>query len=104
MNEHTLEWNDPTGQLSDDVVGEYIADHEAERAVRALLSGGDQSPRVTIKALSAEFPGVLFTLHGAGEEADDLWVAYFRDGKGYSVGAVITYPEFDEARLEEATS
>jgi len=49
--------------------------------------------------VSAKFPNVLFTLTGAGEEADDLWRAYFLDGKMQYVNAEIYYPPFDAEKL-----
>lgn len=49
--------------------------------------------------VSAFFPNVLFTLTGAGEEADDLWRAYFLDGKMQYVNAEIFYPAFDADKL-----
>lgn len=32
-------------------------------------------------AMSRMFPGVLFKMHGEGEENGDMWDAYFLDGK-----------------------
>lgn len=31
--------------------------------------------------LSKQYPGVLFTLHGWGEEPEDVWRLYVRDGE-----------------------
>ena len=102
-----------TWEHADDVtygrIGEYICDHP-DTVGRAVDTDGESQEEPVkwyehmrdMRAMSAEFPGVLFTLHGEGEEAGDLWRSYFRDGKGYSIGAVITYPEFDEAQLTDA--
>lgn len=49
--------------------------------------------------LSAGFPGVLFTLHGEGESSDDLWDAYFFEGRTQFCPAKITYDDFDPAKL-----
>lgn len=46
-----------------------------------------------MKKLSAEFPDILFTLYGDGEDPDDRWVAYFKAGKGEEYQAEIIYPD-----------
>ncbi len=55
-----------------------------------------------MRKLSAHFPGVLFKLHGKGEEDDDYWEAYALDGKWQKCQATVTvtYPEFDPAQLK----
>lgn len=50
-------------------------------------------------ALSARFPKVLFTLHGAGENVDDRWKKYFMGGLIQRAPAQIAFDEFDEAKL-----
>ena len=52
-----------------------------------------------MRAVSTKFPGVLFTLHGKGEEGGDLWRKYFLDGKCQEARAIIKYPAFDPAEL-----
>jgi hypothetical protein len=52
-----------------------------------------------VRSLSLKFPGVLFTLKGAGEQVGDLWMEYYCDGKIQRERAVITYPRFDESKL-----
>lgn len=52
-----------------------------------------------MKVLSATFPDVLFTLKGDGEETNDLWIKYFKNGKMQVATAIITYEPFDESRL-----
>lgn len=42
--------------------------------------------------ISALYPDIGFTLYGEGENSDDKWVKYFREGKSYYAEAVITYP------------
>jgi hypothetical protein len=49
---------------------------------------------------SKDFPNVTFKLSGEGEEMPDLWVAYFRNGKGYKEKATITYAPFDEGKMK----
>ena len=49
--------------------------------------------------LSTRFPELLFCLHGEGESGDDLWDAYFFEGKCQHCPAVITYEDFDPSKL-----
>jgi hypothetical protein len=51
-------------------------------------------------ALSKQFPTVMFTLKGEGEESGDLWVAYYLGGKSYRDNAEIVFPEFSEEKLK----
>lgn len=45
--------------------------------------------------LSKEFPEIVFTLNGEGEESGDVWVAYFLNGKHVVHKAEIVLPKFD---------
>ena len=49
--------------------------------------------------VSMEYPNVLFTLTGNGEEPEDMWVKYFMNGKVQIEKAVITYGKFDPKKL-----
>ena len=52
-----------------------------------------------MEKFSKKHKDVLFTLHGEGEAAEDLWREYFWNGKSQIVEAVITYDEFDVTKL-----
>lgn len=53
-----------------------------------------------MRSLSERYPGVIFTLHGAGEESGDLWRKYFLNGKMQEVPARIEYDCFDTSKLQ----
>lgn len=46
-------------------------------------------------AISKQFPEFLFTLHGKGQDSDDLWNAYFCDGRTQKCMAEIVYENPD---------
>lgn len=53
-----------------------------------------------MKDISTKYPEVLFILSGQGEENEDMWKAYFKNGKSQIEKAVITYGKFDEGKLK----
>jgi hypothetical protein len=91
-----------------DLMVPYTVDVVA--AVTEILEGGHGDPfeepckwyenEKDMRAASLRFPGVLLTLEGEGEEPGDMWRKHFRDGRMQECKAVVTYPEFDEAKLK----
>jgi hypothetical protein len=53
-----------------------------------------------MRALSEEYPGVLFTLTGYGEESGDVWRKYFRDGRMQLAPAKIIFEDFNPSKLK----
>jgi hypothetical protein len=49
--------------------------------------------------VSKQFPALLLTLWGDGEDSEDKWVSYFLDGKVQEEVASIIYPKFSETEL-----
>lgn len=53
-----------------------------------------------LRDFSRNHPGILFTLHGEGEENEDIWDKHFFDGKCQACKAVMTIPPFDMSKLK----
>lgn len=51
--------------------------------------------------VSKMFPDIILKLEGEGEESDDLWKAYYKNGKMRIVKAKIVFEDFDESKMEE---
>ena len=49
--------------------------------------------------LSEMFPKTLFILHGIGEEYDDVWKHYFKNGKSKYISARLVFDDFNESEL-----
>jgi hypothetical protein len=49
---------------------------------------------------SKRFPDVVFTLSGEGEESDDIWKKYYKDGKSQTEYAEIQVAGFNVDKLE----
>lgn len=49
--------------------------------------------------ISKKYPEVLFILEGVGDNADDVWRLYARNGKSFRAMAKLIYPEFEEELL-----
>ena len=53
-----------------------------------------------MKDMSLQFADILFELKGEGEEAGDVWKAYYLNGKEQICRAKITFDEFDESKMK----
>lgn len=88
------------------IVAAWIESGESEEADYALTDDGSTNESCKwyeheqdLLALSAKHPDVLFTLHGEGEEAGDVWRKYFLGGKVHAPKTRIVIPEFDPKEL-----
>lgn len=52
-----------------------------------------------MKKLSSRYPETVFLLTGEGEDNDDIWKKYFKNGKMQSCYAKITFDEYNESEL-----
>jgi len=52
-----------------------------------------------LREFSKLYPDALLVLYGDGENSDDFWYSYFRNGKVQYTPARIEFDEFDEAEL-----
>ena len=50
--------------------------------------------------VSKDYPDLVFKLEGEGEEARDIWIKYFKNGKMQYCPAMITFEGYDEDKLE----
>lgn len=48
----------------------------------------------------SRYKDVVFCLSGEGEDADDLWKKYFKNGKVQVCKGVISYPEYSADKLK----
>lgn len=48
-----------------------------------------------MKKLSVEYPDTVFRLEGKGEDNEDIWVKYFKNGKMQGGKVTIVYPVYD---------
>lgn len=69
-----------------------------------LIAGGMEAKwyyhEKDMRRISKQFPKILFILEGHGEEHDDIWKAYFFDGKCQRCKAVLRFPSFDATQLK----
>jgi hypothetical protein len=50
--------------------------------------------------ISKKYPNTVFALKGIGEESDDMWIRYFKDGKCQAEDALISFPNYDKSKLK----
>ncbi len=52
-----------------------------------------------MRAYSKGHPDIIFKLYGEGEESEDMWVEFYKNGKMQHCKAKITFDDFDEYKL-----
>jgi hypothetical protein len=58
------------------------------------------SHEIDIKNFTVEHKNIVVKLTGDGEDSDDIWVKYFKDGKVQIERAKIAYDSFDPKKLK----
>jgi len=53
-----------------------------------------------MKKYSKKYPEFIFILHGIGENHEDQWRAYYKNGKSFTSYAKITYESYNESKLK----
>lgn len=78
---------------------EYFTDYD----MKDLLDGWYEAKwydwKEDLIKLSKAFPTEVFELSGEGEEREDMWRAYFKNGKVQIEKAEIRIGEYDETKL-----
>lgn len=79
----------------------------SEYAAYALDEFGDTAEnckwyeyKEDLTKFSKKYPDVLFELEGKGEENDDMWILYVKDGKFQKEMAKIVFEAFDSKKLK----
>lgn len=52
-----------------------------------------------MKTFSLKYPDNIFEISGQGDESDDLWSTYYKNGKMQHCSVEFIYPPFDETKL-----
>ena len=52
-----------------------------------------------IKTLSLKYPNLLFKINGIGEEYNDIWRAYIKNGKIQFTRAKLIFDNYDSSKL-----
>lgn len=50
--------------------------------------------------VSMQFPSTLIVLEGQGEDHDDIWKAYFKNGKSVVKQAMIVHPALTDSEIQ----
>jgi hypothetical protein len=95
-------------QTLDTIIGDYIENNSEmnyalhyDGTMKECSKWSDHEE--DLMELSEKLPCVLFTLHGSGEDDDDLWIKYFYNGASQNARAKIVYdqPNFQTLGLPE---
>ena len=53
-----------------------------------------------MKEYSLLYPDLIFMIHGDGEESEDFWDEYFKNGKKQFCPGKVLYDDYDESKLK----
>jgi hypothetical protein len=87
-------------KIMEDLRGQF---EEANFALDAAGAAEESSKwydhEENLKEFSRQYPSVVFVLQGEGEENEDMWIKYFKNGKMQKAEAQITLEDYDENKL-----
>lgn len=95
-----IDYGDDFNAIKDELnkeIGKFDCDHLSEEEWFCYAKWYDYEEDML--RLSEKFPNVVFTLKGIGEEHDDMWVEYFKNGKCKYSQAEIVFQKYDEKDL-----
>ena len=100
-----------------ETVGTFLADLEANtttpegqtnpqaRFWTEVIRDGIPTPwykyRENMVQASLKWPGALFLLEGQGEDRDDNWKEYCRNGKVLRLEPTVSWPDFDPEQMTD---
>lgn len=95
----------PVGfQEPDDLIGEFIEKNQEK--YYGIDPNGESSEsckwyehETDMREMSKQFPNILFTMKGEGEESGDIWRRYYLNGKCQVVQAKLVFDDFDRKQL-----
>ena len=85
----------------ENLVYSFIENHEGSFCYFLGANCKGYTWQKEMKELSQAFPYLLFTLEGKGDDDNDIWRAYFVDGKMQYTEAKLIYDDFDPTKLSK---
>lgn len=82
-----------------EIKSEYFTGYDMEDLLEGLYEATWYNWKEDLIKLSKAFPTEVFELSGEGEEREDMWRAYFKNGKVQIERATIRIGEYDETKL-----
>lgn len=49
---------------------------------------------------SLQYPDIMFSISGEGQQTNDTWITYYKNGKMQHCPAIVTYDDYDESKLK----
>ena len=102
--EHNLSLVNDTTQNEFDIIKEFRK--SSDNAKHALSEEGycENSCKwynceKDLKEFSMKYPNIIFLLEGKGEDSEDMWRLYVKEGHSQRCKAEVVFPEFDEGKL-----
>jgi hypothetical protein len=100
FGENTAKWLEENEKIAEKIPGDVAIDLIENAYFDTLDPCKWYDHERDMKSFSKVFPGILFTLHGIGEEPNDQWYKYFKDGKMQIAKAQISFEPFDPKKLK----